>query len=124
MAKDVQLTTDITFASARDLAAAIRAGRVSAAEVLDAHLAQIDVKHRPRRRRKAVNGKPASHVLETALKNGALNHTRREVDDAVGPALVEPDTNVIAAARDRELRSVAIPPRLRRGQTRFDLDPG
>src|SRR5260370_20337998 len=37
---------DIVFSSTTQLAAAIRAGRVSATEVLEAHLAQID-KHNP-----------------------------------------------------------------------------
>lgn len=37
---------DIVFSSTTQLAAAIRAGRVSAVEVLEAHLAQID-KHNP-----------------------------------------------------------------------------
>ncbi len=37
---------DIVFSSTKQLAAAIRAGRVSAVEVLEAHLAQID-KHNP-----------------------------------------------------------------------------
>src|SRR4051812_812233 len=44
--QDWSLMSDIVFSSATQLAAAIRAGRVSAIEALEAHLAQID-QHNP-----------------------------------------------------------------------------
>src|SRR5258708_40222208 len=54
---------DIVFSSTTQLATAIRAGRVSATEVLEAHLAQID-KHNPALN--AIITMDAGHAYERA----------------------------------------------------------
>ena len=59
---------DIVFSSTTQLAAAIRAGRVSAIEVLQAHLAQIDA-HNPTLN--AVITLDAERAYERALEGDA-----------------------------------------------------
>ncbi|MGD9714163.1 MAG: amidase [Thermomicrobiales bacterium] len=68
------MTHEINFATARDLAAKIRERKISAREVLDAHLAQID----------AIN--PTINAIVTLLPERA-----REIADAADAALARGD---------------------------------
>src|SRR5436190_23620408 len=69
------ITMDIVFSSTTQLAAAIQAGHVSAAEVLEAHLAQIDA-HNPALNAiitlDAEKARARAHAADTARARGEL----------------------------------------------------
>src|SRR2546423_148080 len=67
---DTDLDRDIVFSSATQLAVAIRAGSVSAVELLEAHLAQIDTHN------------PALNAIVTLDADGARERAR-EADAAL-----------------------------------------